>query len=142
MIIDRIRPLVHPGTVIPKPEAKAPFRVKGWGMRRGEEALVYTIPNHRDPSRPYEKGVTVSELEQCYEQLNRSGRLTRTWFDGHLARCASEGSCNFTTVGGVFVLLGEAEYLDRGVYARQTGFASRPATTADAQDASPALRKR
>jgi hypothetical protein len=62
VIEDRIRKSAPPGTVIPKPEATASFVVKGWGKRRGENALVYRIHNHQQPGRPYEKGITVSEF--------------------------------------------------------------------------------
>ena len=117
MIEKRIRELLPPGTEIPKPEAKAPFVVKGWGTRRGETALVYYIPNHQD-AKPYQKGVTISELEQSFGELLRSGEFTRTWFNAHLPGCAKEGSCNYTTIGGIFVLLGEAAYSTRGVYVR------------------------
>ncbi len=52
---------LSPGTVIPKPEAKDEFTVKGWGQRNGETALIYFIPNHSDPRKPHEKGITVGE---------------------------------------------------------------------------------
>ena len=55
MIEKRIRESVPPGKVIPKPEAKGNFVMKGWGRRRGESALVYQIPNHREPGKPFEK---------------------------------------------------------------------------------------
>lgn len=32
------------GNIIPKPDAKADFVVKGWGIRRGEEALILSNP--------------------------------------------------------------------------------------------------
>jgi hypothetical protein len=38
------------------------------------------------------------------------------WFDHSMTVCAKEGGCNFTTMGGIFVLLGYAKYSDRGVY--------------------------
>jgi hypothetical protein len=44
-----------PGTVIPKPEAKDDFTLKGWGKRNGESALIYLIPNHSDPQRPIKR---------------------------------------------------------------------------------------
>jgi hypothetical protein len=47
-ILPRLQRL-SPGTVIPKPEAKDDFTVKGWGKRNGEAALIYFIPNHNDP---------------------------------------------------------------------------------------------
>ena len=119
MIVERIKKEVTPGAKIPKPNAKGQFLVKGWGRRRDEDALIYLIPNHNEPSRPYQKGITSSEFEAAYDQLIKSGELTRTWFDQQLHACMKEGGCNFTTVGGVFQLLGEADYVDRGVYGRR-----------------------
>lgn len=116
MIESRIRKSAPPGTVIPKPEATADFVVKGWGTRRGESALVYCIPNHQQPGKPYEKGITVSEFKKAFAELKRSGEFTRTWFNENLPECAKEGACNFTTIGGIFELLGEASYFERGVY--------------------------
>ena len=116
MIADRIRINVKPNTVIPKPEATADFRVKGWGKRRGEPALIYTIPNHRDSSKPYEKGVTESEFTAAYDRLISNGELRREWFNTNLAACAKEGGCNFTTIGGIFQIIGIASYAERGVY--------------------------
>lgn len=113
-VIARIR-TIAPGAVIPKPAATADFTVKGWGRRRGEEALVYFIPNHGTPTRPHQKGVTVSELRRCAEQLHRTGAMTRAWFNTALPACAKEGACNFTTIGGLFELLGIARY-ERGAY--------------------------
>ena len=116
MIVGRIRRSVTAGTVIPKPEAEADFVVKAWGRRRGETAPVYSIPNHRNPSKPYEKGITESEFEKALRELQNSGEFTRSWFNKHLAACAKEGACNYTTIGGIFELLGEAQYSSRGVY--------------------------
>lgn len=87
-------------------------------MRRGEPALIYTIPNNRNPQKPYEKGITATEFERAREELVRSGQLTRPWFLERLPRCIDEGECNFTTLGGLLVLLGEAVYEGAGVYLR------------------------
>jgi hypothetical protein len=108
MLEKRVRAVAPPGTLIPKPAARRPFRVVGDGVRRGQRALIYSIPNHTDRRRPYQKGVTWRELERAYAELLRSGELTTEWFKKHLAACYEEGSCNFTTVGGLFQLLGEA----------------------------------
>ena len=56
-------------TVIPKPENKEDFIVKGWGNRRGEDALIYYIPNNKSPSKPYQKGITVSKFEKAYDEI-------------------------------------------------------------------------
>jgi len=113
-IIARIRQL-PPGTVIPKPEARSPFTVKGIGMRRGEDALVYYIPNNKG-GRPHQKGVTFTEFSKAFAELTRAGALTRSWAQGNISQCMHEGSCNFTTIGGLFSLLGHARYSRRGVY--------------------------
>lgn len=103
------------GHEIPKPAAKQPFRVKGMGRRRGEEALIYQIPSHTG-RRPYEKGITLSEFSSAWSQLDQSGELTAAWFKTNLPSCAKEGSCNFTSIGGVFEMLGLAKYISRGRY--------------------------
>lgn len=115
MLIERIRALPA-GTVIPKPEATADFKIKGWGRRRGEAALIYRIPNHRSPDKILAKGITVTEFERAYAELEASGRFTRSWFNSNLSSAADEGGCNYTTIGGVFDLLGLAKYGARGEY--------------------------
>src|SRR5690349_13675052 len=116
-ILPRLKNLSS-GTEIPKPGANIPFTVKGWGRRNGQTALVYNIPNQSDPRKPYQKGITADEWEQAYVQLLKTGEFTREWFDANMPRCSKEGSCNFTTIGGIFGLLGEAVYDSRGVYRR------------------------
>ncbi len=113
-LIQRIRQLPA-GTVIPKPAAREKFIVKGWGKRRGEAALIYFIPNHSDPSKPHQKGITESEWNLAIDQL-MEGELTKAWFTQSLVGCAKEGDCNFTTIGGIFCLLGAASREGRGVY--------------------------
>jgi hypothetical protein len=110
VIFDEITIQLKEGTIIPKPESKEAFKIKGLGKRRGEKALIYYIPNHNNPNKPYQKGITVSEFETAYQQLANNGELSRSWFNENLSQCAKEGTCNFTTVGGIFELLDLAEY--------------------------------
>ncbi len=117
-IITEIEESMYPGRVIPKPEATGDFMIKGWGVRRGARALIYTIPNKKTPTKPYEKGITTSEWRQAFRQLTANGEFSRSWFEKGMPACAKEGGCNFTTIGGVFELLGYATH-GRGVY-RQT----------------------
>jgi hypothetical protein len=114
-ILAEIESKIIPGTIIPKPQARADFVVKGWGLRRRERALIYTIPNHKTPTKPHEKGVTVSEWVQAFEQLTNAGNFSSAWFKKSMPVCAKEGGCNFTTIGGIFELLRYAAY-DRGTY--------------------------
>ena len=114
-ILVEIEKVISPGAVIPKPQARSDFIVEGWGKRRGERALIYTIPNHKTPTKPYQKGITDSEWVQAFEHLMTAGEFSRGWFDRSMPSCAKEGGCNFTTIGGIFEVLGYAAY-DRGLY--------------------------
>ena len=115
-IVSRIRKEIPEDEVIPKPETSNPYTVKGWGRRRGEPALVYRIPNPGNPKYPYEKGITETEFELAYGELNRSGEFTHRWFKQELVGCHKEGSCNFTSIGGIFELLGVGAYSGSGAY--------------------------
>lgn len=119
MTIDDLIRAAPPGTRIPKPQAGEIFSVKGTGKRRGESALVYSIPS-RAGGRPHEKGITATEFTAAQQQLAATGYFTKRWFDEHLTDCAMEGSCNFTTIGGLFEHLGIARYAARGAYERVT----------------------
>ena len=114
-IVNRIRTEIPDGTAIPKPNSSKSF-TKKWGDRRGEAALIYTMPNHKNPTSPHQKGITESEFEHAYQQLKETGKFTRKWFETELPHCNKEGSCNFTTIGGIFELLGEASYSGQGSY--------------------------
>lgn len=109
------------GTVIPKPESEKDFTVKGVGMRRGEEALIYRIPTNNLEKYPHvhEKGVTFTEFYRAYTVLQETSQFTRKWFNENLSECAKEGDCNFTTIGGIFELLGIAAYSKPGTYMRK-----------------------
>lgn len=115
-ILDLIERRIRPGTVIPKPKARGEFVVKGWGWRRDERALIYLVPNHKNPSRPYQKGITVSEWKMASAQLSRTGVFTRKWFRESLAGRHGEETCNFTSIGGIFEMLGIARYAGPGAY--------------------------
>lgn len=119
MIVDRIKLSIFPDMIIPKPKAKADFKVKGWGMRRGQEALIYYIPNSRNPSLLSQKRITITEFKDAYDELMRSGKINRRWFNSELSHCANEGGCNFTTIGGIFEILGIASYKKPATYVLQ-----------------------
>jgi hypothetical protein len=104
------------GTIIPKPTAKGLFRVKGQGKRRGQSALIYSIPNRRNSDASYEKGINEGEWRKAYSELLGTGHFTADWAKQNIPDCIREGYCNFTTIGGVFCLLGFARYEGRGTY--------------------------
>ena len=103
-------------TIIPKPQSKEDFKIKGEGIRRKEKALIYKIPSHSKKQSYYGKGITETEYKISYQQLLDVGEFTREWFNKNLPNCAKEGSCNFTTIGGLFILQNYATYSERGIY--------------------------
>lgn len=104
------------GSAIPKPKSSDSSRFVGWGVRRSERAVIYAMPNHKNPSKPHKKGVTLNELEKAYEHLVNNGSFTREWFNANMPGCRREGACNFTTIGGLFELVGVARYAGTGTY--------------------------
>lgn len=115
-IISKIETEFTPGAKIPKPFSEFDYYIKGWGIRRGERALIYKIPNHKNPMKPHEKGITVSEFLMAYERITNGEDISRKWFEKTLYRCNNEGTCNFTTLGGIFQELGLVKYYQEGVY--------------------------
>lgn len=120
MILERIKSDVRPGTVIPKPQSALEYRVVGWGQSRGEDALVYSIPTRSSGGKPSTKRIKISDFQAAYDVLVKTGKFTHNWFEENLPDCAKDGNCNFTTIGGIFELLGEAQYGHRGAYRRAT----------------------
>ena len=106
-IVECIRSVVGSGSVVHETRNGVRYRIKGWGQRRGEAALVYSIPS-RTRRNGTEKGVTASEIRLAHSRLVNAGRLCRRWFVASLPDCQKEGGCNFYALGGLFVLLGEA----------------------------------
>lgn len=109
-ISHKIKEKIHNGAILPKPRAKGDFVFLGWCESNGEEAIAYSIPSHKTPHRPFKKRIRVSELNKAYLEFQSSGELTREWFNTKLPKLAKEGACSFTTIGGLLILLGEAEY--------------------------------
>lgn len=92
--------------------------VVGWGWSRNEDALVYRLPMRPGTKKASEKRIRSSAFVEAFRVLQGTGRLTRTWFARRFPDLERDGSCNFTTLGGVFVLLGEARYIGSGEYER------------------------
>ncbi len=132
-LIDRIRATVPVDTWIPKPESTGKYKVVGWGESRGEEALVYEIPAEAGSLKASRKRVTASAFELSFSALQTAEGFTKSWFDEHLPDMARDGACNFTTIGGVFILLGEALYASRGRYAKIEPEIGRPSNKAGRQ---------
>lgn len=115
-IIERIRSEIRIGMSIPKPISDRNYQVIGWGKSRGEDALIYSIPSRSHDRKQSTKRLRLYDLKLAYEVLLNTGEFSRQWFNKNLPDCARDGGCNFTSIGGIFEMLGEAEYADRGIY--------------------------
>ena len=62
------------------------------------------------------KYVPFNTLYECYEQLNKTGLLSREWFRKNFTFEHSSRPCNFSTIGSIFVKLEIAEYEKNGDY--------------------------
>lgn len=118
MLLDRIMAEIPVDTVIPKPAAKGKFTLKGEGTAGEERAIYYSIPSREKGKQSGQKFITEKQLEEAYGQLLAAGELTRQWWNENIRHSETEGGCNFTTVGGLLVLLKEAERIKRGTYRR------------------------
>jgi len=116
MILQRIRAAAKPATQIPKPQSTDIYTVVGWGQSRGEKALVYRLPTKSGTKKASEKRITESAFVAGFEVLQKSGELTREWFKRNFPALERDGGCNFTTLGGILELIGEAQYAGPGVY--------------------------
>lgn len=76
MLVERIKKVATPGTVIPKPKS-ASNRVIGWGKSRGEDALVYAIPTKRGGHKQSTKRIKVSDFQAAHKVLMETGEFTR-----------------------------------------------------------------
>lgn len=70
------------------------------------------------------KYVPFETLFKCYKQLDESNLLSKDWFKKTFSFECTSRPCNFTTIGSIFVALGIAEYISKGMY-KKVSFNSR-----------------
>lgn len=116
MVLKRVKAVTTPGTRIPKPQSTDTYVVVGWGTSRGQEALVYQLPRKPGSKKASQKRIPASVFSQAFDILGRTGKITRPWFQATFPELEADGTCNFTTLGGIFVLLGDVRYAEPGVY--------------------------
>lgn len=108
--------LVQQHAVVPKPQSSETYRLLRVGESRGERAVVYELPKRPKSKRASTKRIPLSAFEKCARQLSATRSLTRKWFADQYPELEVDGTCNFTTLGGVLELLGLARYSGPGEY--------------------------
>jgi hypothetical protein len=114
MLIDRILAKIAVGTKIPKPRSTGEFVFKGECEVDGERGIRYSIPSKTKSASAQTKRLSASQLESAYRELRTSGEISKSWWTENVASSSSEGGCNFTTFGGLLILLKEAERAPNG----------------------------
>lgn len=97
------------GTTIPKPKSKHKYEIRHWLHVDGEERLAYSIAR---------KSIPISWIRVSFERITETGELRTEWFRRSFYGGKDLGGCNFTTVGGLFCLIGIAEYSKPGLYVK------------------------
>lgn len=111
-----VEKLVAQRAKIPKPLSSATYLLVRMGESRGERAVVYQLPVRPGSKRASTKRIPFSAIETSARQLLAAGLLTRRWFASRFPKLEADGTCNFTTVGGILELLGYARYAGQGEY--------------------------
>jgi hypothetical protein len=96
------------GLIIPTPSAEIPHTIKRINTRRGRY-ISYK-------SGKSTKTVREEMIETSHAHLVQAGNFKRDWFERNFGKAATNTPCNFTTIGGLFCLLQDAEYLRREGY--------------------------
>ena len=94
-------------TPVPKPKGKTVLTMSD---KIGQDRFQYTLGQDR------KKSISFATLFRCYERLMTDGEFTRQWFETEFEAEHSSSPCNFTTIGGIFVKMGIAEYFGNGIY--------------------------
>jgi hypothetical protein len=81
------------------------FTVKSPGTSRGEQALVYVIPNNRG-GKPSLKRIRESEWKSAYRHLKKHGTFTLPAFQKTMPDAAKDGECNLRFTLGSSIYLG------------------------------------
>lgn len=94
-------------TPVPKPKGKTVLTMND---KIGQDRFQYTF------GTGHKKSIPFATLFGCYEKLTTDEKFTRQWFGTEFKAEHSSSPCNFTTIGGIFVKMGIAEYFGNGIY--------------------------
>jgi hypothetical protein len=115
-LIERIATIVPAGSIILHESDGSVYRAVGWkgGRAGGPAAFLYTVDS---PEGSFTQDITVQDLLMAYEELVWTGVLTRRRLGERFAAVDAQER-NFTVIGALFQLLGEAVWGGPCVYWR------------------------
>ena len=62
------------------------------------------------------KIVSKAEFREAYQRLLDNHNFTKLWYIDNFPIKAKNSGCNYTTIGGIFILLGIANHIRNGRY--------------------------
>lgn len=101
-------PFIIVGANIPKP--------------RGHEcAILYIHENNENHFLKYSTGnsgkiISKVEFRGAYQRLLDNNSFSRQWYNENFPQKATSSPCNFTTIGGIFLMLNIVEFIGNGCY--------------------------
>ncbi len=123
-IFDRIKAEIALGTVIYRKWTVQ--EVRKLKTPPGEFALIYWMPGgHKNP-KGHKRNIKESEWNKAYNQLMTAGCFRLSWFKANMraniGKCNRGGNCNFHAIGGVFCVMGIANFAGKykGMYLKIT----------------------
>lgn len=112
---DAVVELYKNNTPIPKPNTSARILKVAVAKICGEkkDSFYYSIGSSSIKAVPFDT------LYAAYQRLTETGTFSRAWYRETFPAEARSRPGNFTTIGGVLVVLGFAEYMKNDIYRRK-----------------------
>ena len=94
------------GTTIHITRVKGKYRFIGIRPhRKKNKAIIYSIPNRKNPRTPNFKGFQSKEADEAWAQLIKRKKISRKWFERYLPELVSEGPCYWSAFYGIICYL-------------------------------------
>ncbi len=104
VLVSEIKSKLPIGTRIPRPRKDTV--IIDYRYIKGVECLSYRIGSDDEGQ------LTKMDFDIAYSKLMNQSSITRDWF--YATR--NTKPCDYTTLGGIFILLGIATYIGKGTY--------------------------
>ena len=96
-------------TQIPKPEGGF-VKIVNIGVTKIAGVFYDAFQYEMSDEKSYRKYVSYNSFFESYNRLETTGSFNREWFKNKFSNEYKGRPCNVTTIGGIFVFLGIAEY--------------------------------
>lgn len=92
-------PINHPLYITKDSRVYRNIGLRKW--RKGNETLLYSIPNNNNPEHPYIKGFQRNELDSLWSFLIKNKSISQKNFEQLFPDLTKEGMCCFAAFYGI-----------------------------------------